>query len=121
MDNQRLLIWAIFGVLAWMTFQSYQAWVQENAPAPEPTELVAPGEQVDTSLPALSDEVAAPDVPSELPSLEPQVQEPSPVAAKTIQVTTDTFDLQISAAGRNAHQCGAHKLPGGQRPPRRES
>jgi YidC/Oxa1 family membrane protein insertase len=98
MDNQRLLIWAIFGVLAWMT---YQAWVQDYAPAPAPapTAVVAPGEQVDTSLPALSDDVAAPDVPGELPALEPQVQELSQVAAASIQVTTDTLDLHISAAG----------------------
>jgi YidC/Oxa1 family membrane protein insertase len=100
MDNQRLLIWAIFGVLAWMT---YQAWVQEYGPAPvtapAPTEVAAPGEQVDTSLPALSDDLAAPDAPAELPSLEPQAQEPSQAPAATIQVTTDTLDMNISAAG----------------------
>jgi len=98
MDNQRLLIWAIFGVLAWMT---YQAWVQAYAPAPAlaPTEVAAPGEQIDTSLPTLSEAAAAPNEPGELPSLEPQVQEVSQVAAAIIQVTTDTLDLHISAAG----------------------
>jgi YidC/Oxa1 family membrane protein insertase len=98
MDNQRLLIWAIFGVLAWMT---YQAWMQEYAPAPTtaPTEVVAPGEQADTSLPALNDTVVAPEIPGELPSLEPQVAETAQVSAAAIQVTTDTLDLQISTAG----------------------
>jgi YidC/Oxa1 family membrane protein insertase len=98
MDNQRLLIWAIFGVLAWMT---YQAWMQEYAPAASsaPTAVVVPGEQVDTSLPALSDDLAAPDVPGELPSLEPQAPDAAQVAAAYIQVTTDTLDLQISTAG----------------------
>jgi YidC/Oxa1 family membrane protein insertase len=98
MDNQRLLIWAIFGVLAWMT---YQAWMQEYAPAAPsaPTAAVAPGEQVDTSLPALSDDLAAPDVPGELPSLEPQAPDAAQVAAAYIQVTTDTLDLHISTAG----------------------
>ena len=94
MDNQRLLIWAIFGVLAWMT---YQAWAQAYAPAP--TDVAAPGEQIDTSLPTLSEAAAAPNEPDELPSLEPQVQEVSQVAAATIQVTTDTLNLHISAAG----------------------
>ena len=98
MDNQRLLIWAIFGVLAWMT---YQAWVQDygTPPAPAPTAAVAPAEQLDTSLPALSDNVVLPDVPGELPSLEPRVPEETQAAAAVIQVTTDTFDLQISTAG----------------------
>jgi YidC/Oxa1 family membrane protein insertase len=98
MDNQRLLIWAIFGVLAWMT---YQAWTQEYAPAPTtaPTAAAAPGEQVDTSLPALSDDIATPEIPGELPSLEPQAPEGAQVAAAAIQVTTDTLDLQISMAG----------------------
>jgi YidC/Oxa1 family membrane protein insertase len=98
MDNQRLLIRAIFGVLAWMT---YQAWVQEYGPAPAtaPTEVVAPDEQVDTSVPALSEVVATADVPGELPSLEPQAPETTQVAAAAIQVTTDTLDLQISTAG----------------------
>ncbi len=100
MDNQRLIFWAIFGVLAWMT---YQAWVQDYAPAPTqtPTEVVTPGEQLDTSLPALTDTAAAPAVPGELPSLEPQAPEPTltQVAAAVIQVTTDTIDLQISTAG----------------------
>lgn len=98
MDNQRLFIWAIFGVLAWMT---YQAWVQDYAPTPAaaPPEVVAPGEQIDTSLPALNDTVAAPDIPGELPSLEPQTPAPTQAAAATIKVTTDTLDLEISAAG----------------------
>jgi len=100
MDNQRLLIWAIFGVLAWMTYQAWeQAYAPASVPVPAPTEVVAPGEQVDTSLPELSDDLAAPGLPSELPTLEPQVQEPSQAAAATIQVTTDTLDLHISAAG----------------------
>jgi len=98
MDNQRLLIWAIFGVLAWMT---YQAWVQEYAPAPTtaPTEVVVPGEHVDPGLPALSDDLAAPDMPGELPSLQPRVAAPSSVAAAAMQVTTDTLDLRISTVG----------------------
>ncbi len=31
MENQRLLIWATFGMLLWMT---YQAWVADYGPAP---------------------------------------------------------------------------------------
>ncbi len=110
MDNQRLLFWAIFGVLAWMT---YQAWVQDYAapPASTPTEVVAPAEQLDTSLPALGDNVAAPDVPGELPSLEPRAPDTTQVAAATIQVTTDTLDLQISTAGGTLTSAALVKYP----------
>jgi YidC/Oxa1 family membrane protein insertase len=112
MDNQRLFIWAIFGVLAWMT---YQAWMQEYAPAPAQTltEVAAPGEQVDTSLPALSDTVVAPAVPGELPSLEPQAPAPTAtqVAAAAIQVTTDTMDLRISTAGGSLISAELVKYP----------
>jgi len=31
MDNQRLLIWAFFAMMAWIT---YQTWVQDYAPRP---------------------------------------------------------------------------------------
>ena len=37
MDNQRLLVWAAFGMLAFMT---YQAWLQDYAPQ-SPTEVTA--------------------------------------------------------------------------------
>ena len=33
MDNQRLLVWAAFGLLAFMT---YQAWLQDYGPQPQP-------------------------------------------------------------------------------------
>ena len=31
MDNQRLLVWASFGILLWFT---YQTWMQDYGPAP---------------------------------------------------------------------------------------
>ena len=31
MDNQRLLVWATFGILLWFT---YQTWMQDYGPAP---------------------------------------------------------------------------------------
>ena len=50
MDNQRLLVWAAFGMLAFMT---YQAWLQDYAPASAP-EIVAP----DTATPLTTDQGA---------------------------------------------------------------
>ena len=58
MDNQRLLIWGLFGFLAWIT---YQTWVQDYAPKPvanttqtaEQPELTSPTVEGD-DLPELS-------------------------------------------------------------------
>ena len=55
MDNQRLLIWATFGMLLWMT---YQAWVTDHAPAtntpgPAITEQVEAPAADDGGIPAL--------------------------------------------------------------------
>ena len=50
MDNQRLIIWATFGLLAWMTWQT---WVQDNSqPAPDaaPTSTVALPDDADARL-----------------------------------------------------------------------
>jgi len=110
MDNQRLLIWAVFGVLAWMT---YQAWVQAYAPAPvaAPTEVVAADAQVDPGLPALGDIATTPDVPAELPSLEPQPELASKISAASIQVKTDVLDLQLSTAGGTLTSAKLSKYP----------
>ncbi|MGI9293709.1 MAG: hypothetical protein ACR2PS_06975, partial [Pseudomonadales bacterium] len=70
MENQRLLIWATFGMLLWMT---YQAWVTDNAPPPAPVntaDQVAP--PADAGLPALpsaDDSTAAPALADQAPTL----------------------------------------------------
>jgi hypothetical protein len=39
MDNQRLLVWAAFGLMLWFT---WQAWMQDSGPAPPPAEPARP-------------------------------------------------------------------------------
>ena len=43
MDNQRLLVWATFGMLLWFT---YQTWMQDYGPAPIPAAPTAETEVV---------------------------------------------------------------------------
>ena len=106
MDNQRLLIWGLFGFLAWIT---YQTWVQDNAPEPvaqvtqavDQPELSTPTD--DDDLPQLS---ALPDS-----SIDESIDAPSPVeieapettsagtSAATIRVITDVLDVEISLQG----------------------
>ena len=102
MDNQRLLIWAFFGLMGWIT---YQTWVQDYAPQPiaqaqqqiEQPDLIAPS--ADDELPELTaasdDSLDAP-----LPANEEQRAVSAAVAsAPTIRVTTDVLDITISTEG----------------------
>jgi YidC/Oxa1 family membrane protein insertase len=97
MDNQRLLTWAFFGMIAWLT---YQAWMQDYGPkppeAPVATEA-ATGTEGDVSLPPLvADTVDAPDV---MPDVDAPVAAAVASSAPVIHVQTDVFDLEISTQG----------------------
>ena len=104
MDNQRLVIWAIFGVLAWMTFQ---AWQQDYAvvPAAAPTEAIAPAgdPRADVSLPELGPALPSGDTsidaPGVLPSVDaPAVSEPV-ISAASVEVNTDVLAITVSTQG----------------------
>jgi len=101
MDNQRLLVWAVFGMLAWMT---YQAWMMDYGPKPaiELTETTAPEEpQADAGLPQLTDTlIDSPiDAPDVLPVDEaPRARDDRPTAP-VIHVETDVLDIEISTQG----------------------
>ena len=104
MDNQRLLIWGLFGFLAWIT---YQTWVQDYAPTP-----VAPATQAadQPSQPGLS-ELDVDDLPELSAPTDGAIDAPSPAdnaaieptdlnsSAPTIRVVTDVLDIQISLQG----------------------
>ncbi len=110
MDNQRLLIWAVFGVLAWMT---YQAWVQDYAPEPAavPSETAAPNVVADTGLPALDAAEPAVTVPGEIPALQPEAPTAAAQSGTAIRVTTNVLELQISTAGGTLISAALPKYP----------
>ena len=97
MDNQRLLIWAFFILMGWMTWQT---WQQDYGPQPVPPTaaeadeaLTAPEAPTD-SMPELdTDATALPVVPQseDAPEAKP--------AAATITVTTDVFEVDINTVG----------------------
>ena len=101
MDNQRLLIWATFGFLLWMT---WQAWQQDYAPATVPQQTT-PSEQVampqaDDSAPALPQQTAdAPAIGDQPPALDDAPEVVATNDDEVIRVTTDVFDLAISTRG----------------------
>ena len=101
MDNQRLLVWATFGILLWFT---YQTWMQDYGAAPVPaapqaeTEVL-PAETADEqlTLPELGEVGGeAQEAAATLPG-----SDPGEAAAETaiITVRTDVLELQISARG----------------------
>jgi YidC/Oxa1 family membrane protein insertase len=102
MDNQRLLIWAVFGMLAWVTWQQ---WTADYAPAPpQPpaaTEEPLVADPTDIELPQISDTtVDGQDVmPDVMPSVDGQPAPTSSDAAPAVRVSTDVFEIEISTVG----------------------
>jgi len=101
MDNQRLIIWGFFAVMAYLTWQT---WMQTYGPRP-----VAPEETTTAiELPAEAPEAlpGLPSVDSELPAVASDTA--APVAASSgeatgqgevVVVTTDVFELEINTRG----------------------
>jgi len=112
MDNQRLLIWAFFALILWMT---YQTWVQDYGPkpvqpaaAPEATVAETPAAPADTgTIPEIMESDAPP--PIEVDAPEPAAETPS--GATTITVSTDVFEIQISTAGGTLTSAVLRKYP----------
>ncbi|MGI9202603.1 MAG: membrane protein insertase YidC [Woeseiaceae bacterium] len=100
MDNQRLLIWATFGMLLWMT---YQAWVTDNAPPPQPTnttdQIAPPDDAGMPELPGIEDPAAAPALADQAPTLDTTGAGVEAEGAATIRVVTDVLDLTVSTEG----------------------
>ena len=111
MDNQRLLIWAAFGLLAWFT---YQQWIQDystppaESTAPVSEDALSPVTEND-ELPALQEpsmDAAAPELAPELPEV--AAAEP---AAGLIRVSTDVFELEIATRGGTIQRATLKNYP----------
>ncbi len=101
MDNQRLLVWAAFGVLLWLT---YQTWMQDYGPAPVQVEQAADSETA-TEAPA-DEQLALPELGTtedqpEGPGAALPGSEPADTASQSAVVTvrTDVLEAQISTRG----------------------
>ena len=102
MDNQRLIIWAVFGMLAWVTWQQ---WTADYAPAPvQPpaaTEVPQVADPTDMELPQLGDTTVdeQDDMPVVMPSVDGQPAPTTSDAAPAVRVSTDVFEIEISTVG----------------------
>lgn len=113
MENQRLLIWATFGLMLWL---SYEAWMQDYGPAPQAatsseTTSAPTVPSVTDDLPQLAAtaDATAADGPS---LMEPQAQATaSTTAAPIVHVSTDVLDLTISLRGATITDAHLKKYP----------
>lgn len=103
MDNQRLLVWATFLMLAWLT---YQAWQADYAPSPagesSPPQAEQGEQAVDEveTLPSLPEPVAVEAEPaSETPALDDAAEPAAPADAGIVRVRTDVLDVELSTTG----------------------
>ena len=99
MDSQRLLVWAFFLLLAWMTWQTWQRDYGPQPPAPvADTSTLAPAPDMpaatDDDLPSISAEDAGP-----APVISGEAGAEATPAAQLITVSTDVFELVISTVG----------------------
>jgi YidC/Oxa1 family membrane protein insertase len=114
MDNQRLLVWATFGMLAWLTYQAWQADYaappagETQAPAGE---VAAPPGAID-SLPTLPDATAdSLQTETQTPSLDVELG-PAPQAdSGIVRVTTDVLDVEISTTGATLQRAVLRDYP----------
>ena len=114
MDNQRLLIWATFGLLLWMT---YQAWVQDYGPPTAASQPTTADEQLaplgDTpGLPALpAESVDTPQLADNAPALDIAAQSEPEQLAPVIRVQTDVLELEISTIGGTLQRATMRQYP----------
>ncbi|MDH4072874.1 MAG: membrane protein insertase YidC [Gammaproteobacteria bacterium] len=113
MDNTRLLIWATFGLLAWMT---YQAWVQDYGPTPGSQSPPSTAEQGqapvdDMSLPALpTDATDAPSIADAVPAIE-GAEDTTESADQVVRVRTDVLDIEVSTRGATIQRARLLRYP----------
>jgi len=112
MDNQRLLTWAFFGLMAWIT---YQTWVQDYAPAPAAPVAGQPAVEAPAlSSPSGADdlpEITAPTSAGELPAAPGETVEAATPTAPVVRVTTDVLDIEISTLGGTLQRATLLKYP----------
>jgi YidC/Oxa1 family membrane protein insertase len=114
MDNQRLLVWATFGMMLWLT---YQAWMQDYASAPVPTEAQT---NENGAAPA-ADDGSLPDLPAGADDA-PQFQDDARLLddgsgdqpedrANIVRVVNDVLALEISTQGATVRRATVRKYP----------
>ncbi|MEX2496388.1 MAG: membrane protein insertase YidC [Woeseia sp.] len=112
MDNQRLLVWAAFGLMLWFT---WQAWVQDYGAVPERQTEPATAEprnqgEAPDHLPDLPAPAADAPQAGDPPALPDRAVDAGTQAA-TIRVRTDVLDVEISTLGGTLQEAALLEYP----------
>jgi len=118
MENQRLLVWATFGMLLWLT---YQSWMQDYGPQPADVAQPSADESLQPptdaeSLPALSQSTTdatldAPQIAEQAPTTQPAAEDAATDDSKIIRVVTDVMDVEINTRGATLQLATLSKYP----------
>lgn len=110
MDNQRIILWALFAGLAFLTWSKWQA----DRQAPPSDDVPLPAQTEQSPLPVEVPAVAEDDT-GELPTLAPvretQTEQDDQDEAATIKVETDLLKLEISTTGGTLVRAVLKKYP----------
>ena len=118
MENQRLLIWATFGMLLWLT---YQSWTQDYGP--QPADVVQPSADESLlpptdaeSLPALPQTTTdstldAPQIAEQAPAAQAATEDAPTDDSKIIHVVTDVIDVEINTRGATLQRATLNRYP----------
>jgi len=118
MENQRLLVWATFGMLAWLT---YQSWTQDYGPQPvEAVQQTADDSlqppNADESLPALPQATAdssldAPQIEQQAPAAQSATESTAADDSVIVRVVTDVLNVEINTRGATLQLATLNKYP----------
>lgn len=101
MDNQRLFLFIALSFIALMLWENWQRDYHTPAPAPTPTEAVAP-----TTAPAQDLPIATPSQPARTAE-----SETSLISDERIHVITDVLDVEINTRGGDLRQADLLAYP----------
>jgi len=117
MDNQRLLLWAFFGLMLWFT---YQAWLRDYPPTPQQAATQVAEQQqppvADQAIPELPG-LAEPVIGDEAPTMAPVLSQTLPeetVSAEdeaVVTVRTDVLNLEIRLRGATLQRATLSRYP----------
>ena len=118
MENQRLLVWATFGMLLWLTYQSWtQDYGPQSAATPPQTadESLQPPNDAD-SLPSLPTTTAdstvdAPQIDEQPAAQQGAIDDATAADSEIIRVVTDVLEIEINTRGATLQRATLAKYP----------
>jgi len=112
MDNQRLLIWGVFALIAFYTWQAWQRDYGPQAVSPvTPAAVSTPSEAPDPGMPAVDDTTVPALGDDSIAVSAPAAEQTTVSSENLIRVRTDVLDVTISTRGGTLQGASLPKYP----------